>query len=154
MNLRFNLTQKLKSILKPTQNKKAFSLAEIMIVLVIIGAIMGLILPRINAGRDNANVRNTRIKMGEIENKLNEYQADCGKLPTSLDFLVNDSAECKKWTSNNQDKKLLKDEWQTDFSYEVSGNGFNIKSLGKDKKDGGTGPDKDFYSEGSVAGQE
>ncbi len=135
-------------------NNKGFSLAEIMIVLVIIGAIMGLILPKINEGRDNGNIRNTRIKMGEIENKLNEFQADCGKLPTSLDFLVNDSAECKNWTSNKNSKNLLKDEWQNDFSYEVSGNGFNLKSLGKDRKEGGSGPEKDFLSEGSAAGEE
>lgn len=135
-------------------NNKGFSLAEIMVVLVIIGAIMGLILPRIMAGRDNSNIRNTRIKMGEIENKLNEYQADCGKLPNNLEFLINDVADCKNWTSNKSSKNLLKDEWQTDIIYEVSGNGFNIKSLGKDKKEGGTGPDRDFYSESSVANQE
>jgi general secretion pathway protein G len=144
----------MKRTLKYSFNNKGFSLAEIMIVLVIIGAIMGLILPRINEGRDNSNIRNSRIKMGEIENKLNEYQADCGKLPSTLEFLVSDTAECKKWTSNSQSKKLLKDEWQTDFNYEVSGNGFNIMSYGKDKKEGGTGPDKDFYSDGSVAAQE
>lgn len=131
-------------------NNKGFSLAEIMIVLVIIGAIMGFILPRINEGRDNSNVRNTKMKMGEIETKIVEFQADCGKLPTSIDFLVTDVADCRNWTSNKQNKKLMKDEWQTDFAYEVSGNGYTLKSFGKDKKEGGEGPDKDIYSEGSV----
>lgn len=135
-------------------NNQGFSLAEIMIVLVIIGAIMGLILPKINEGRDNGNIRNTRIKMGEIENKINEYQADCGKLPTSLDFLVTDVADCRNWTSNKNSKNLLKDEWQNNFVYEVSGNGFNLKSLGKNKAEGGTGPDKDIYSAGSAANEE
>lgn len=135
-------------------NNKGFSLAEIMIVLVIIGGIMALILPRIQEGRDNANVRNTKIKMGEIENKINEYQADCGKLPASLDFMVSDTADCKNWTSNKNAKNLLKDEWQNDFSYEVSGNGYNLKSLGKNKKEGGEGPDKDIYSQSSAANEE
>lgn len=135
-------------------NNAGFSLAEIMIVLVIIGAIMGLILPKINAGRDNANIRNTKMKMSEIENKLNEYQADCSKLPTTLEFLITDTADCKNWTSNKNSKNLMKDEWQSDFQYEVSGNGFNLKSLGKDKKEGGSGPEKDFFSEGSVGNQE
>lgn len=137
-----------------TLNNKGFSLAEIMIVLVIIGGIMALILPRIQEGRDNANVRNTKIKMGEIENKLNEYQADCGKLPSSLQFMVSDTADCKNWTSNKNAKNLLKDEWQTDFSYETSGNGYNLKSLGKNKKEGGEGPDKDIYSASSAAAEE
>ena len=135
-------------------NNKGFSLAEIMIVLVIIGAIMGIILPKINEGRDNSNVRNTKIRMTEVENKINEYQADCGKLPTSLDFLVSDIADCKNWTSNKKNKNLLKDEWQNELTYEVSGSGFNLKSLGKDKKEGGSGPDKDIFSPGSVASEE
>jgi len=135
-------------------NNRGFSLAEIMIVLVIIGGIMALILPRIQEGRDNAAVRNTRIKLGEIENKLNEYQADCGKLPTSIDFMVNDTADCRNWTSNKNAKNLLKDEWQTDIVYETSGDGFVLKSLGKDKKEGGEGPDKDIYSQSSADGVE
>ncbi len=137
----------------PALNNKGFSLAEIMIVLVIIGGIMALILPRIQEGRDNANVRNTKIKMGEIENKLNEYQADCGKLPTSLQFMVSDTADCKNWTSNKSSKNLIKDEWQTDFVYEATANGYNLKSYGKDKKEGGEGPDKDIYSPSSTASE-
>ena len=135
---------------KFAMNNKGFSLAEIMIVLVIIGAIMGFILPRINEGRDNSNVRNTKMKMGEIDTKVTEFQADCGKLPTSIDFLVNDVPDCRNWTSNKQNKKLMKDEWQSDFSFEVSGNGYILKSMGKDKKEGGEGPDKDIFSEGSA----
>lgn len=134
-------------------DSKGFSLAEIMVVLVIIGAIMGLILPRIMAGRDNANIRNTKQKMSTIETILGEYQADCSKLPNNLEFLINDVADCKNWTSNKSNKNLMKDEWQSDFIYETSGNGYNIKSLGKDKKEGGVGPDKDFYSQNSVANE-
>lgn len=140
---------------KSVLNNKAFSLAEIMIVLVIIGGIMALILPRIQEGRDNANVRNTKIKMDQIENKINEYQSDCGgKYPSSLDFMVNDTSECQNWTSNKSAKNLLKDEWGNDFVYEKSDKGFNLKSYGKDKKEGGTGPDKDIYSPSSESAQQ
>ena len=124
-----------------------------MIVLVIIGAIMGFILPRIQEGRDNSNVRNTKMKMGEVDTKITEYQADCGKLPSNLDFLINDVSDCRNWTSNAKNKNLLKDEWQTDLVYETKGNGYVLKSYGKDKKEGGTGPDKDIFSEGSAEEQ-
>lgn len=135
-------------------NNKGFSLAEIMIVLVIIGAIMGFILPRIQEGRDNSSVRNTKMKLGEIDTKITEFQADCGKLPSGIDFLITDVADCRNWTSNPKNKNLLKDEWQNDLVYEVSGNGYILKSLGKDKKDGGSGPDKDIFSEGSANAEE
>ena len=146
--------QKNKNLSITKITNKGFSLAEIMIVLVIIGGILGLILPKIQEGNEKSKVRNTKIKMAEIENKINEYQADCGKLPSSLDFLVTDVAECKNWTSNKKSKNLLKDEWQTDFIYETTENGFNIKSLGQNKKEGGEGPDKDFFSQGSTANEE
>lgn len=139
---------------KIVTNPKGFSLAEIMIVLVIIGAIMGLILPKIREGQDNSNIRNTKMKMAEIENKINEYFAECTKYPKTLEFLVEDQADCKNWSSNKNLKNLLKDAWGNDFSFEGTENGFNLRSLGKDKKEGGSGPDKDFYSEGSQAAQE
>lgn len=131
-------------------NNKGFSLAEIMIVLVIIGAIMGIILPKIQEGRDNSNVRNTKMRLGEVDTKITEYQADCGKLPSTIDFLITDSSDCRNWTSNTKSKGLMKDEWQTELQYEVKGGGYILKSFGRDKKDGGSGPDKDIYSEGSV----
>lgn len=138
---------------KFARNNKGFSLAEIMIVLVIIGAIMGFILPKIQEGNDNSKVRNTKMKLGEIDTKITEYQADCGKLPTSVDFLINDIPDCRNWTSNKKNKNLMKDEWQTDFTFEASGNGYTLKSFGKDKKEGGEGPDKDIFSEGSAGAE-
>lgn len=135
-------------------NNKGFSLAEIMIVLVIIGGIMALILPKIIEGRTNAAIRNTRIKLGEIENKINEYQADCGKLPSDLSFMIEDTTECRNWTSNKNSKNLMKDEWSTDFTYEVLDNGYNLYSMGEDKKEGGSGPAKEIYSANSVANTE
>lgn len=137
-----------------TLNNKGFSLAEIMIVLVIIGAIMGLILPKIKEGQDNSAVRNSKIKMAEIEGKISEYFAECTKYPKSLDFLINDVSDCKNWTSNKNSKNLMKDNWGSDFIYEGTDNGYNLKSLGRDKKEGGSGPDKDIYSEGSLSSQE
>jgi len=133
----------------PRFNNKGFSLAEIMIVLVIIGAIMGLILPKIQDGMVQSKVKNTKLRMNDVDTKISEYEADCKKLPTSLDFLVADVSDCPNWTSNKKNKAFLKDEWQNDFSYEVHGNGYILKSFGADKKEGGTGPDKDFASEGS-----
>lgn len=130
-------------------NNKGFSLTEIMIVLVIIGTIMGIVVPKVMEGRDNSNVKNTRIRMNEVDAKIMEYQAECGKLPGTIDFLITDASDCRNWTSNSKNKNLMKDEWQTDLSYEIKGSGYILKSFGKDKKEGGTGPDKDIFSEGS-----
>ena len=131
-------------------NRKGFSLGEIMIVLVIIGGIMAIILPKISDGQKKSQVQNTRLKMTEITTKINEYYAECSKYPTTLNFIVEDDSSCKNWASNPKLKNLLKDAWGSDFQYSVSGNGYNLSSLGADKKSGGTGYDKDIYSDESV----
>lgn len=136
------------------KNKKGFSLGEIMIVLVIIGGIMAIVLPKIQDGQKKSQVNNTKMKMTEITTKINEYYAECGKYPASLNFIVEDDSACKNWASNPKLKHLLKDAWGTEFQYGVSGNGYNLKSLGANKADGGTSYDKDIYSDESVGGEE
>ena len=137
----------LKNILK---NNRAFSLGEIMIVLVIIGGLMAVILPKIKDGGDRSKVSNTRLKMSDITTRINEYVAECGKLPNSLSFITEDSSDCKNWTSNSNLKSLLKDAWVNDFEYSTAGSGYILKSLGADKKEGGIDFAKDIVSDESV----
>jgi general secretion pathway protein G len=135
-------------------NQKGFSLGEIMIVLVIIGGIMAIVLPKIKDGQDKSKVSNTKMKMNEITTKIDEYNSECGKYPSSLSFITDDDGSCKSWAGNPKLKHLLKDAWGTDFQYEVSGNGYNLYSFGADKKVGGSSYDKDVYSDSSVGGGE
>ena len=135
-------------------NSKGFSLGEILIVLVIIGGIMAIVLPKIADGNAKSKVNSTKLKMSEVENKINEYSSECSKFPKSINFITDDDADCKNWAANPKMKHLLKDGWNNDFIYEGTSTGYNLKSLGADKKEGGTGYDKDIYSEGSQAAAE
>ncbi len=134
-------------------NQSGFSLGEIMIVLVIIGGIMAIVLPKIQDGQAKSKVNNTKMKMNELTTKIDEYNSECGKLPASLSFITDDDSSCKNWAGSPKLKHLLKDAWGSDFIYEISGNGYNLKSLGNDKKEGGTSYDKDIYSDSSAGGE-
>ena len=136
------------------KSKRGFSLIEIMIVLIIIGGLMAVIIPKVQDGREQSNVKNTKMRLSEISTKVNEYYAECGKYPTSITFLTDDDASCKNWTGNPKLKSLLKDAWNGDIEYSISGQGYNLKSQGKDKKEGGSSFDKDIYSDESVSGEE
>lgn len=136
------------------KNNKGFSLGEIMIVLVIIGGIMAIVLPKIQDGQKKSQVNQTKMKMTEITTKISEYYAECSKYPAALTFITEDDTGCKNWTSNPKLKHLLKDAWGSDFQYGTAGNGYNLSSLGADKKSGGSSFDKDLYSDESVGGEE
>ena len=135
-------------------NNLGFSLGEILIVLVIIGGIMAIVLPKIADGNAKSKVNSTRLKMSEIENKINEFNSECGKYPKAVSFITEDDAGCKNWSSNPKMKHLLKDGWGTEFVYEGTDTGYNLKSLGADKKEGGASYDKDIFSDGSQAAGE
>ncbi len=137
-----------------SQSSRGFSLVEIMIVLVIIGGLMALVLPRIQSSQRNSEVRTTRMKLNDISTKISEYYAECGKYPSSLNFITDDDSSCRNWTGDPKLKQMLKDTWGTDFQYEVSGNGYLLMSLGRDKKQGGSSFDKDIYADESVGGDE
>jgi general secretion pathway protein G len=138
---------------RPLANERGFSLGEIIIVIVIIMGIMAIVAPRIRDGQARSNVNKTRMIMAEVSTKIDEFNSECGKYPTGLSFLTDDDSSCKSWTGNAGLKHLLKDAWGSEFSYEVAGSGYNLKSLGADKKEGGKNFDKDIYSESSVGAE-
>ena len=130
--------------MKSLKNKRGMTLVEIMIVLAIIGSIAALLLPRVTGGLDKSKVKEAGIQLSQISQALQLYYTDCGKYPESLQGLVEADASCNNWGPEAYLKKAPKDPWQNDFVYELEGGNFMLKSLGKDKREGGSGFDKDI----------
>ncbi|MEK6774683.1 MAG: type II secretion system major pseudopilin GspG [Bdellovibrionota bacterium] len=128
------------------KNKKAFTLVEILIVMGILGVIFGLLAPRFGDSQKKSKMKEAKIQIGLISNALATYNMDCGKYPASLDGLVK-ADDCANWGPTSYYTKKLKDPWNRDYSYELNGGEFVLKSLGGDGKEGGAGFDKDISSE-------
>ncbi len=135
-------------------NQNGFSMMEIVIVVGIIMGLLAFIGPKIADGIKKSSQNKTKMILSEVSMKIDEYNSECGKYPSSLSFLTDDDAECKNWTGNPKMKHLLKDDFKNDLVYEISGKGYILKSLGADKKEGGKSYDKDIYSENSESGGE
>lgn len=128
-------------------NRKGMTLIEIMIVLAIIGGIAALLLPRLTGQLDKAKLKEARIQMSQIVNALAMYYTDCGKYPQALNGLVKQDANCNNWGPESYLKKDPKDPWGHDFVYELNGNEYQLKCLGKDGREGGSGFDADISLE-------
>lgn len=140
----------LSSLSRPLRQQAGMTLVEIMIVLAIIGAIVALLTNTVGGALDKSKVREAKIQMGQITQALNMYYTDCGALPKSLEGLAKPDADCKNWGPEAYYKKKLKDPWNNDFIYEAtSSGGFNLKSLGKGGKEGGTGYEADILADES-----
>jgi len=129
------------------KNSRGMTLLEIMIVLAILGSLMAVLLPQFMGAQDKSKVKETGIIMSQLVTSLNMYYTDCGKYPESLDGLVKADAACANWGPEAYRKSVPTDPWGTPFAYSVEGGSFIIKSLGKDKKEGGDGYGKDISSE-------
>ncbi|MGZ3771424.1 MAG: type II secretion system major pseudopilin GspG [Bdellovibrio sp.] len=129
------------------KNRKGMTLIEIMIVLAIIGSIAALLLPSVTSQLDKSKVKEARIQLTQVVNALSMYYTDCGKYPQSLEGLTKADADCSNWGPEPYYKKSLKDPFNHDLVYEISGSEYSLKSLGKDGKEGGSGNDKDITLE-------
>jgi len=116
---------------KKTKKQAGFTLIEIMIVVVIIGILSSIILPKIMDKPNEARVQKARSDIQIISSTLDLYKLDKFNYPTTdegLGVLVNQYL-----------KKMPKDPWGGDYYYLSPGehSDFDLYSFGVDKKLGG-----------------
>lgn len=133
-----------------SNNEKGMTLLEIMIVLVILGGLIAILATQVQGRLKKAKVNQAKIQISEYGKALDMYFTDCNQYPTTdegLNALVTAPSTCSNWGPDPYLKKVNKDPWGGDFSYESTGNNYILKSLGSDHRDGGTGDAADVTNE-------
>ena len=133
---------------------RGFTLIELMVVIVILGILAGLIIPRIMGRPDEARRAKARIQIESLGTALKLYKLDNGNYPTTeqgLQSLVEAPAGgqlAKNWRQGGylEGNKAPKDPWDRDFVYISPGShgDFDLISLGGDGEPGGEGKNKDI----------
>lgn len=133
---------------KIIKNSNGMTLIEIMIVLAIVVGLMTTVGSNVMSRFQGSKVKQAKIQIGDISNKIEAYYIDCGSYPSTedgLDALVTQPGSCQNWGPQYTKKSRLKDPWGNEFIYEKIGSSeFEIISLGADGQEGGEGLDADI----------
>jgi general secretion pathway protein G len=137
---------------KKTQS--GFTLIEIMVVVVIIGILASVVVPRIMDNPDKARKAKAQNDIRALESALELYKLDNFVYPTTdqgLEALVTKptgTPEPKNWKSGGYIKKLNKDPWGNDYLYLSPGEHgeIDIFTYGADGTPGGEGAAEDITS--------
>lgn len=135
---------------RPAQG--GFTLIEIMVVVVILGILAAVVVPRIMDRPDEARVVKAKQDIRMIESALNLYKLDNFNYPSTqqgLDALVTKPGgdpEPRNYKTGGYVKSLPKDPWGNPYQYLSPGTKgeIDIFSLGRDGKPGGEGTDADI----------
>jgi general secretion pathway protein G len=122
-----------------SNNYKGFTLIELMLVVIIIGALVAMVMPRLTGRGEQARVAAAKADiMANIATGLKLYELDNGNFPTTeegLGALMNKPASTTNWRGPYLEKAPT-DPWGREYKYKSPGEhrsaDYDLYSLGKD----------------------
>lgn len=110
------------------KRREAFTLIEVMLVVMIIGVIAYVAIGNLDIGGASDGARRTATEslIGQLSTQVNRYYMDVGKMPPNLEALISDPG-AHNW-GGPYVNKIKPDPWGDPFVYSVSGSKFEIRS--------------------------
>ena len=99
------------------EKKGGFTLIEIILVVVIIGILAGIAIPRMGGKTEKAKISQAKSNIEALGMAIQEYEMINGDYPSSLDQLLDES----KGGPFMEKKAIPKDPWGKPFSYSAPG---------------------------------
>jgi general secretion pathway protein G len=124
----------------------AFTLIELMVVIVIIAILAGVVVPRYVGRTEQAYDARVMADMKAIGDAIRFFKMDVGRYPDSLKELYEPPPEAEKWHGPYLET-ADKDPWGKEYIYELGSDSsvpFTLKCYGADGNAGGEGENKDY----------
>lgn len=125
---------------------EGFTLIELLLVVVIIGILAAIVVPKLTGRAEDARIGATQATMTNIRTALSLYEVDNGKYPTHEQTLMaliekpTAPPEPKKWKKYLETTAVPKDDWGNEIKYIIPGqkntDGYDLVSWGPDGTEG------------------
>jgi general secretion pathway protein G len=133
---------------------KGFTLVEIMVVVVIMGILAALVVPKMMGRTDDARILAAKQDIATIMQGLKLYRLDNQRYPTTgqglqaLITIPTSSPIPANWKIGGYLDRLSKDPWGNSYQYQSPGSRgeIDVFSFGADGQAGGSGIDADIGS--------
>lgn len=135
-----------------SRGQEGFTLVEMLVVITIIGMIMALVGPRVLNYLGESRVKAAKIQLQSFSSALDLFYLDAGRFPTAsegLAALVHPVSGIAAWNGPYlKGGQVPNDPWGNSYAYKQPGEKapYEIRSLGSDGQEGGTGTATDLVS--------
>lgn len=115
--------------------RRAFTLLEVLMVIVILGILAAIIVPQFGGTQEKAKIDLTRTQIQQLGSDLERFKLHCGSYPRELGDLLTkpEGDEFKEW-AGPYIKAPAKDAWSRPLNYKFPGeynqNGYDLWSSG------------------------
>ncbi len=118
-----------------------FTLIELLLVLVILGILAGIVVPKFAGRTEQARNTAAQTQISTFSTALSAFELDVGHYPRGkggLTDLVTQPRDAQGWKGPYLEKEIPKDPWGNDYVYEFPGkhntSSYDLYSLGPDMK--------------------
>lgn len=131
----------------------AFTLIELLLVLVILTALAAVVVPKFTRRSEQARVTAALTDIANLEVAIDAFEIDTGRYPSTqegLTPLVEEPTNVKGWKGPYIKRGVPNDPWGNSYLYSYPGQnntkGYDLYSYGPDGQEGG-GDDIDNWSQ-------
>lgn len=139
--------------LRMSRRQSAFTLIEMLVVVLILAILAALIVPRVVNRTSEAKSAKAKSDIATLSSLLQQYRIDNDRFPTTEEGLIAlrvAPGDASNWKGPYTSKDIPADPWGNEYGYEspgADGQDYVIVSFGADGAPGGEGDNQDLTSE-------